>query len=462
MRCPKCGYNSFDHLDSCKKCGKDLVEFKQSYGIRSVLFPGQMSATGVAENVELDSEAADAAVAVATGTAAVTAESVLSDEPMTDGADSEDFGFDFMGDSTEDDDLSFDELFEEAPEDEDIEETIEAPKEQDVDSEPAGSDDFAFDLPEEEADLEDDFGFDPADDESASVTENAFSFDDDPKEVSESESSGTEEGPERPFDLPESPQSVEAPVAELKIPAAASVSPIEENDAASEEDFSPLASEDEEEIYLLEEAEVIPVAPVTAESSELEVSQEEADLPPLVFPQTAEDNLASEIPATAAAVYSEEGEADLALPRPPLGPCVAAFIFDVVLLVVVGGSFIVAAEAAMSTEKTRLFPSLDTLIDLSIPYFLVLFFLAFGYFTLFHFLAGQTPGKMLTGLRVEGADGEPLVFSQAFLRSVGGLLQLIPLGLGYLLILTNAERRGWNDRLAGTRVIALRDLLLKN
>ncbi len=24
MRCPKCGYFSFDHLESCKKCGKDL------------------------------------------------------------------------------------------------------------------------------------------------------------------------------------------------------------------------------------------------------------------------------------------------------------------------------------------------------------------------------------------------------------------------------------------------------
>lgn len=464
MRCPKCGYNSFDHLDSCKKCGKDLVEFKQSYGIKSVLFPGQMSAPGVAEDVAFDSEAADAAVSVATGAAAATAESVLSNEPMTDGAAGEDFGFDFMGDSAEDDDLSFDELFEEAPEDEDIEETIEAPKENAVDSEPEGGDDFSFDLPEEEAELEDDFGFDPADDASASVDENDFSFDDDPKEVSESESSGTEEGPERPFDLPESSQSVEAPEADLKISAAASASdsPVEENEAVSEEDFASLASEDVEDVYFLEAAEVIPVTPVSAEQSEPETPQDEASFPPVVFPQTSQDNLAGGTTPTAAAIYSEEVETDLALSRPSLGACVGAFIFDVVLLAIVGISFVVAAEAAMSTEKTRLFPSLETLIDLSVPYFLVLFFLAFGYFTLFHFLAGQTPGKMLVGLRVEATDGKPLVFSQAFLRSVGGLLQLIPAGLGYLLILANAERRGWNDRLAGTRVIALRDLLLKD
>ena len=65
---------------------------------------------------------------------------------------------------------------------------------------------------------------------------------------------------------------------------------------------------------------------------------------------------------------------------------------------------------------------------------------------------------MLTGLRVETTEGEPLVFAQAFLRSVGGLLQFLPAGLGYLLILANSEHRGWNDRLAGTRVVNLRDL----
>lgn len=39
MKCPKCGYNSFEYLDQCKKCGNDLVSFKQSNGILSVLFP---------------------------------------------------------------------------------------------------------------------------------------------------------------------------------------------------------------------------------------------------------------------------------------------------------------------------------------------------------------------------------------------------------------------------------------
>lgn len=39
MKCPKCGYNSFEYLDQCKKCGHDLAVFKESNGIRSVLVP---------------------------------------------------------------------------------------------------------------------------------------------------------------------------------------------------------------------------------------------------------------------------------------------------------------------------------------------------------------------------------------------------------------------------------------
>jgi uncharacterized RDD family membrane protein YckC len=135
------------------------------------------------------------------------------------------------------------------------------------------------------------------------------------------------------------------------------------------------------------------------------------------------------------------------------GRCVSV-LYDMAVLLLVGLSFIIAAEISMARGSGPL-PTLDTLIDLSVPYFLVLFFLTFGYFTLFHFLAGQTPGKMLTGLRVETIAGEPLGFSQAFLRSVGGLLQLLPLGIGYLLILTRSDRRGWNDRLAGTRVVVV-------
>jgi len=453
MRCPKCGYNSFDHLDSCKKCGKDLVEFKQSFGIKSVLFPGQMSSSGGAEEAELDSISSDAAVAAATGVAAATATAAAvnaaGDEPLAAGADGDDFGFDFMGDSAEDDDLSFDELFEEAPEDEDIEETIEGPTEAAAaETDAESGDEFSFDVSDEEADLEDDFGIDAEDEASASATEDDFSFDDEADETSESEDSGSEEDPKRPFDLPESPQIVGAPEDNLNTfteqPSAAQ-SDTEAVDLSLEEESSSTEELVESSVLELEESPSFPsdsdgeTESVAGKSEAVAVmaaplAVAAADIiPPVVTDSLFEDR----------ATFSP----------PPLLSCIEAFICDFLLLAVVGISFVVAAEAAMSAGETRLLPSLETLIDLSVPYFLVLFFLAFGYFTLFHFLAGQTPGKMLAGLRVETTEGEPLTFSQAFLRSVGGLLQLLPAGLGYLLVLSNPERRGWNDRLAGTQVV---------
>ena len=33
MRCPQCGFHSFDYLDNCKKCGIDLTACKQRLGL---------------------------------------------------------------------------------------------------------------------------------------------------------------------------------------------------------------------------------------------------------------------------------------------------------------------------------------------------------------------------------------------------------------------------------------------
>ena len=38
MKCPKCGYHSFDYLESCKKCGGDLTEHKDRFGLRVPFF----------------------------------------------------------------------------------------------------------------------------------------------------------------------------------------------------------------------------------------------------------------------------------------------------------------------------------------------------------------------------------------------------------------------------------------
>ncbi len=231
------------------------------------------------------------------------------------------------------------------------------------------------------------------------------------------------------------------------------------DDFSTTEDFAPLANVTVEDVQeppgdfsadVQEEDGELPQAPVPmVETAAAELTADTVEAP--APPEIADPAVASDLPIVSPAVA---GSALL----PPLLSRISAFCCDLLLLVIVGMSFIIAAEAAIAVNGGSLLPSLETLIDLSVVYFLVLFFLAFGYFTLFHFLAGQTPGKMLAGLRVETLAGESLVFSQAFLRSVGGLLQLLPVGLGYLAILASADQRGWNDRLAGTRLIALKGL----
>ena len=468
MRCPKCGYNSFDYLDSCKKCGKDLVEFKQKYGIRSILFPGLMKPGEVVAEAEFDHDVAAAAVTAATATAVEPA----VEEFTAPATDSDDFGFDFMSDSAEDDDLSFDELFEEAPEEEDVEETIEAPKEEDVEetietpkekpaaqTEDESVDDVSFDLFDEDTGLDDDFGFD-----SGESQEN-----DESDLKNETEKAGTEEDPQSPFDLPESPQFVKTPDEKLNISAelfsASVVGGKTDHVFAEDIDSSAQKSGSENDVIDPDEKTSFSQKPVEqTEPADFVVSTKNSQTAVTQSIDKVEEIDTVFSPAAAAMpIVTENPPEDVSINNvtetfPSLKGRVGAFVCDFVLLVIVGAGFIVAAEAAMSTENTWLLPSLETLIDLSVPYFLVLFFLIFGYFTLFHFLTGQTPGEMLTGLRVETMEGEPLVFAQAFLRSVGGLLQFLPVGLGYLVILASPERRGWNDRLAGTRVVALPDL----
>jgi uncharacterized RDD family membrane protein YckC len=56
-------------------------------------------------------------------------------------------------------------------------------------------------------------------------------------------------------------------------------------------------------------------------------------------------------------------------------------------------------------------------------------------------------------LWVEALSGEPPGLRRGLLRTVGQLAIGLTLGGGYLWVLTNAERRGLHDLLAGTRVV---------
>ncbi len=86
---------------------------------------------------------------------------------------------------------------------------------------------------------------------------------------------------------------------------------------------------------------------------------------------------------------------------------------------------------------------------------LALFALVFpsAYALFFWTFGGQTIGMGIMGIRVVRTDGKPMSILRSLRRLVGFAICLLTLGIGFLWVLVDNDRRGWHDRLAGTCVI---------
>jgi uncharacterized RDD family membrane protein YckC len=88
-------------------------------------------------------------------------------------------------------------------------------------------------------------------------------------------------------------------------------------------------------------------------------------------------------------------------------------------------------------------------------YRVVLLALVVLFFGTFWTRRGQTLGMASWRLRVEREDGSLLTWGDTVVRLGAALLSWLPLGLGYLWILIDRDRRAWHDRLSRTRVVVL-------
>lgn len=97
MKCPKCGYNSFEIHDTCKKCANDLTSYKDIHGLKSIVLPLE-TRTIMAEKLIADmAQDVPAAVAdaptdmfsfdIPEGEATPDAGSFLKDDPFNFGDD---------------------------------------------------------------------------------------------------------------------------------------------------------------------------------------------------------------------------------------------------------------------------------------------------------------------------------------------------------------------------------------
>jgi uncharacterized RDD family membrane protein YckC len=74
------------------------------------------------------------------------------------------------------------------------------------------------------------------------------------------------------------------------------------------------------------------------------------------------------------------------------------------------------------------------------------------YLVAFWSLAAQTPGMRFFGVRL-GVEGRGLPLRRSLRRLAGMFLATFPFGLGFLGVLYDERRRGWQDRMAGVDVL---------
>ncbi len=479
MKCPKCGYTSFDHLTACRKCEHDLTEFRTRYGLGGRF---QVALEKAENPVETDEPALAAPM----------------ESREISAAEATDFGFDFLNE--DDENLSPGSTAEKLPSDpprvkEDSKSAGELPDSiQAAESNSENSKDFFEDGDEDpnkktSASSEADTSRDPFENSTSGenpeiVWERAnFAPEGDendpewkfPAEKRPSESS-LDKGERDDFfswDLPRGAAQGQDIFASTGGTEMGVTSRNEGTDASfnfkdadlpvalpgdEEEDFAGLflssldGSDNAVRKSLQEEPDSAPEFTTSLETSmRLPLSDPERDS------LEEENGLMEEGPVTeeGSSLHAEAVETSGSFPAAPLLHRMGAGAADLFILSAGFGLFLLVGQFVQTPHGEDLIPSAEKLAQLAVPYFLVLFGLFFGYFTVFHFLTGQTPGKMLFRVRVESSDGEHISFSQAFLRSVGGLFSLLIAGIGFLLILLNSQRRGLNDLLAGSRVIFL-------
>lgn len=108
----------------------------------------------------------------------------------------------------------------------------------------------------------------------------------------------------------------------------------------------------------------------------------------------------------------------------------------------IGGAISSASEVALEWLRTTATTVLTVLIVL-------------GYFILFVGWRGQTPGKMLLGLKVIRVTGMEVGYTRAFIRWMGQILGFLSFGLGFLVVAFSRRKQSLHDKLAGTYVVRL-------
>lgn len=119
-----------------------------------------------------------------------------------------------------------------------------------------------------------------------------------------------------------------------------------------------------------------------------------------------------------------------ALPRGAFRDRLAAFLLDIILVV------LVVAVVWPFDNSPR-----------------VIFLWLLVYHIAFWAWKHTTVGGIICQLRIVRVDGVPLTVSDAFIRGLSAIFSVVVLGLGFLWVLRDPERQSWHDKIAGTYVV---------
>ncbi len=78
-----------------------------------------------------------------------------------------------------------------------------------------------------------------------------------------------------------------------------------------------------------------------------------------------------------------------------------------------------------------------------------------AYFVGFWTWRGQTPGKMVLGIKVIRTDSSPITLGYAFLRYLGYIVSAVILYIGFIWIAFDSRKQGIHDKIADTYVVKL-------
>lgn len=148
-----------------------------------------------------------------------------------------------------------------------------------------------------------------------------------------------------------------------------------------------------------------------------------------------------------------EGEAPRQMAKAGFGLRFIAMLIDLLafsvalLLVGLGLGGIIAHFGDASPQLMTMMVLLAGFVLLALGNLFQVFFI--GY-------CGQTPGKMVTRIKVVRCDGSEVGFGAAIFREViGKLISALLFGCGYLMVLFDEQHQGLHDKIADTFVVKL-------